>query len=119
MELFGRIATSKGNKIKLNEEYPVIKDLLHHIPSDKLFLFKTFVRTIENRINKIRHLNDKEDYVSIVEKNHLSEKEIEKSINRLIEIGLSAKEISNIIEKDMGIKISSLPESLKNKISYE
>ena len=118
VDMFGRIATSKGNKLKFNDEYPLIKELSRFIPSDKTYLFRTFLRSVETRINKIRHLNDKEDFISLADSHLLSKKDLEKSIDKLIDSGMSSKDIFKFLEKDLGLNLSSLPQSIKDKIQY-
>ena len=116
LDLLDRVASSKGNVVRINEEYPIYKELLTHMPKDKQHLLKNLIRSIETRINKIRHIHEKQDFVALVDKGEISQTDTLLTIDKLIKIGLSKTELVSIVEQDLGLRFESLPGEVKDKI---
>lgn len=114
MELFSRVAGSKGNRITINREYPLVKEILQGLSKDKASLLNTLLYSIQTRINKLRQVHEDSEFVSLVESKELSQKDLTEAIKKLVSLGMNPDDVLNIIAKDMGIKLESLPEEIKN-----
>ena len=118
-DLFNRVGSNKGMKLKFNIDYPLMSELTQAVPKGQRHLLRAFLTTVETRINKVKSVHDDVDFVKLVESNSLNEEELAKSVDKLLSIGLDEKMVLGMVEKDMGIRKSSLPESIKQKLGIQ
>ena len=108
-QLFERKASTKGIRLELNPNFPLIKSLIGELNKEQLSKLNLVLRMINTRINDIRESHEEKDFVGIEEKDGLSLKDLIICINELKESGLSSELIKNDIIPNLGFIVSTLP----------
>lgn len=111
-EIFKKIPTSKGMKLEIDNEYPVLKALTDTLTETQNKSLKIIFRMIMTTVNKIKKVHSEDNFTSVTEKDGLSETDIENAVRMLLANGISKRNILDEIIPAMGINTSSLPQSI-------
>lgn len=109
VNLLNKVPTSKGVKLELNSEYPLLKIFSDSLDRDQNQILRIIMNSINVTINHIRHVHEESYILGVEEKDGISETSIIKAINDLKELGMSRSEIIQIVIEGQGFKSSDLP----------
>jgi hypothetical protein len=105
-ELFYKTATNKGVLLKINDEFPLLKSLKSSLNNKQKAELNFILKMSSNLINKVRQV-DNVEITGNAEKDGISIDEIVKSINELLNLGLSKEQIKKDILPNLGIKVNA------------
>ena len=105
-ELFYKTATNKGVLLKINEDFPLLKSLKTSINNKQKAELNFILKMSSNLINKVRQV-DNIEITGNAEKDGISIDEIVKSINELLNLGMSKEQIKKDVLPNLGIKINA------------
>ena len=71
------------------------------------------LKTINNEINKIKHVHDEKEMIGIEEKDGVNTKDVTEVIKKLIETGMNRQEIFDSFLNGMGFKTNNLPDEIE------
>ena len=117
--LFEKKTSSKGVQLKLNLEFPILRELKSSLNKNQSSSLNILVKMIDVRINKIRQVHDENIFTGNIEEDVISEDDIIVGIDFLKKIGYSEVEINETIIKQLGFSFDSLPPKIKKLISNE
>lgn len=106
VELFYKEATNKGVLLRINDEFPLLKSLKSTLNSKQKAELNFILKMSSNLINKVRQV-DNIQITGNAEKDGISIDEIVKSINELLNLGMSKEQIKKDILPKLGIKINA------------
>ena len=112
--LFKKIPTSKGMRLEVNKDFPLLQSLINDTPPSQKVNLKLFVRMINTVINRIRQSHVDDDFVNIKTEDSLNPSELCSFIKSLHSNGMSSKFIKNNVIPDLGIKPDTLPIDIQN-----
>lgn len=110
-ELFYKTATNKGVLLRINDEFPLLKSLKNSLNGKQKAELNFILKMSSNLINKVRQV-DNVEITGNAEKDGISIDEIVKSINELLNLGLSKEQIKKDILPNLGIKVNAHEEIL-------
>lgn len=105
-ELFYKTATNKGVLLRINDEFPLLKSLKSSLSNKQKAELNFILKMSSNLINKVRQV-DNVEITGNAEKDGISIDEIVKSINELLNLGMSKEQIKKDILPNLGIKINA------------
>lgn len=105
-ELFYKTATNKGVLLRINDEFPLLKSLKSSLNNKQKAELNFILKMSSNLINKVRQV-DNVEITGNAEKDGISIDEIVKSINELLNLGMSKEQIKKDILPNLGIKINA------------
>lgn len=105
-ELFYKTATNKGVLLRINDEFPLLKSLKSSLNNKQKAELNFILKMSSNLINKVRQV-DNVEITGNAEKDGISIDEIVKSINELLNLGMSKDQIKKDILPNLGIKINA------------
>jgi hypothetical protein len=111
-ELFYKTATNKGVLLRINDEFPLLKSLKSSLNNKQKAELNFILKMSSNLINKVRQV-DNIEITGNEEKDGISIDDIVKSINQLLNLGMSKEQIKKDILPSLGIK-SNIPEIIYN-----
>lgn len=109
-ELFYKTATNKGVLLRINDEFPLLKSLKSSLNNKQKAELNFILKMSSNLINKVRQV-DNVEITGNAEKDGISIDEIVKSINELLNLGMSKEQIKKDILPNLGIK-ANVPEEI-------
>ena len=109
-ELFYKTATNKGVLLRINDEFPLLKSLKNTLNIKQKAELNFILKMSSTLINKVRQV-DNVEITGNAEKDGISIDEIVKSINELLNLGLSKEQIKKDILPNLGIK-TNIPEEI-------
>ncbi len=105
-ELFYKTATNKGVLLRINDEFPLLKSLKSSLNNKQKAELNFILKMSSNLINKVRQV-DNVEITGNAEKDGISIDEIVKSINELLNLGMSKEQIKKDILPNLGIEINA------------
>jgi intein/homing endonuclease len=102
-ELFYKTATNKGVLLRINDEFPLLKSLKSSLNNKQKAELNFILKMSSNLINKVRQV-DNVEITGNAEKDGISIDEIVKSINELLNLGISKEQIKKDILPNIGLK---------------
>lgn len=114
-ELFYKTATNKGVLLRINDEFPLLKSLKSSLNNKQKAELNFILKMSSNLINKVRQV-DNVEITGDVEKDGISIGEIVKSINKLLNLGLSKGQIKKDILPNLGFK-NNIPEEITSLLN--
>lgn len=114
-ELFYKTATNKGVLLRINDEFPLLKSLKSSLSNKQKAELNFILKMSSNLINKVRQV-DNVEITGNAEKDGISIDEIVKSINELLNLGMSKEQIKKDILPNLGIK-NNMPEEISNLLN--
>ncbi|MEN5087989.1 ATP-binding protein [Sphingobacterium faecium] len=114
--LFQRKATNKGALVEINEEFPLVENLLASISTKDQSNLRMLIRMINTQINKIRQVHEDVDFEKIEINSSSEEQNLLDTVNHLISSGVPKDVIKDSIIPNMGIKATTIPKSILNLI---
>lgn len=112
MDLFERKATSKGALVEINEEFPLVENLLASMNGKQQSNLRILLRMINTQINKIRRVHEDVDYEKVEVNFSTESQDLYGILSQLVSSGISKDVIRNAILPNMGIKVNTLPEPI-------
>lgn len=112
--LFKKFPTSKGMRLEVNKDFPLLKSLKNDIPPSQKANLNLFFRMINTVINRIRQSHEDDDFVNIKTEDSITPSELCSFIKSLRSNGMSSKFIKNNVMPDLGIKPDTLPIDIQN-----
>lgn len=114
-ELFYKTATNKGVLLRINDEFPLLKSLKSSLNSKQKAELNFILKMSSNLINKVRQV-DNVEITGNIEKDGISIDEIIKSINELLNLGMSKEQIKKDILSNLGFK-NNIPEEITSLLN--
>lgn len=105
-ELFYKTATNKGVLLRINDEFSLLKSLKSSLNDKQKAELNFILKMSSNLINKVRQVDNVEITGNAV-KDGISIDEIVKSINELLNLGMSKDQIKKDILPNLGIKVNA------------
>jgi hypothetical protein len=102
-ELFYKEATNKGVLLRINDEFPLLKSLKSTLNSKQKAELNFILKMSSNLINKVRQV-DNVEITGNEDKDDISLDDIVKSINQLLNLGMSKEQIKKDILPNLGFK---------------
>jgi hypothetical protein len=112
-ELLHKVHSTKGLKVEINFNFPILKILTDELSASQLSKLKMFIKTINTTINKIKHVHDEKEMIGIQEKDGVELKDIIEVIIKLKNTGMNRQEICDTFLNGMGFKTNNLPEEIE------
>jgi hypothetical protein len=112
-ELLQKFHSTKGLKVEINLNFPIIKILKEELNNSQFSKLKMFIKIINTTINKIKHVHDEKEIFGIQEKDDLDIKDIIEVIIKLKQIGMTKQEICVTFLNGMGFMTNNLPEEIE------
>jgi hypothetical protein len=113
MNLLNKFHSTKGLKVEINLNFPILKLLTEELSESQLSKLKMFIKTINTTINKIKHVHDEKEMIGIQEKDGVDIKDIIEVIKKLKETGMNRQEIYDTFLNGMGFITNNLPEEIE------
>jgi hypothetical protein len=110
-------ATSRGAQMRVNTEFPLVRELSESLNSDQKTILKTVLRMVNTEINKIRRVHEDTVFTNEVDDNELSTKEIVKIVQKLLAAGLDSGSIKKYCIRELGYQPDSLPAEVTHLIN--
>lgn len=114
--LFAREHTNKGLVLKVNNDFPLLSQVMKQLDSDHQIKLKAVMQIVNNSINKIRHANEEITFNGSQEEGSLTVENLQSIIISLIEGGVSVEQIRESIIPGLGYNYETIPEGLKKKL---
>lgn len=114
--LFKKIPTTNGMILRIDEEFPLVKEFTHSLNEEQRQQLRIIFRIITTTIDRIKKVYVEDNYSALVENGGIQEGEINKALKILLEQGISKENILNEIIPSLGINSQSLPASILSLI---
>ncbi len=114
-ELFYKTATNKGILLRINDEFPLLKSLKSSLNNKQKAELNFILKMSSNLINKVRQV-DNVEITGNAEKDGISIDDIVKSINQLLNLGMSKEQIKKDILPNLGFK-NNIPEEITSLLN--
>ena len=112
IQLFERSYSNKGSILEVNENFPLVKNLVESLDKKQKIQLNLLLRMINTRINNIRHVHEEKEFLGLEEKDGLSVDDLENSILELLANGVSNEIIKEDIIPNLGFKLNTLPKEV-------
>lgn len=107
--LFSKIHSNKGPLLELNQNFPILKELISSVNKTQHSQLLLLIRMISTSVNKMR--NTHED-IPLYRCKEAKDTDLIKMIENLIEQGFSKSFIKENVINELGIDLATLPEDL-------
>jgi len=114
-QLFNKEATSKGVLMNYNEDFPLLKSLKNSLNSKQKAELNFILKMSSNLVNKVRQV-DNVEITGNAEKDGISIDDIVKSINQLLNLGMSKEQIKKDILPNLGFK-NNIPDEITSLLN--
>jgi hypothetical protein len=111
IQLFYKIATSKGILLAVNNEFPLLKNLKKSLNKEQLADLNFILKLSSSLINTVRQV-DNIELSGDMDKDGISIEEIIKSITKLMSLGFSKEQVKKDFISGLGFKLNNLPDEL-------
>lgn len=113
INLLNKFHSTKGLKVEVNLNFPLLKVLTDELNQSQMSKLNMVLKTINNEINKIKHVHDEKEMIGIEEKDGVNTKDITEVIKKLIKAGMNRQEICESFLNGMGFKTNTLPDEIE------
>lgn len=115
--LFVRIASNRGMILKINDDFPILKNLMSQLSFDQKKVFSLVFKLVETTLNKARQVHEDVGMNQILEDQELDLKTILDAIGELKRHGISSKDIKDNFLSSLGVKSDSIPDQIIKALS--
>lgn len=115
--LFVRFPSDKGMLLKVNQEFPLLKDLKKQLSDKQAKTLALILRMIDTTLNKIRQVHEDKDINRIIDDGQLDLIHILDAISALRKNGMTSKDIQENFLVSLGVKRDSIPEEIIQALS--
>jgi len=112
-QLFERSYSNKGSILEVNNNFPLLKNLQESLSEKQNSSLNLILRMINTRVNNIRHVHEEKEFIGIEDKDGIDLTSLIKTVEELINSGISKIMIKDEILPHLGFKMSSLPEEVR------
>jgi hypothetical protein len=112
-ELLNKFYSTKGLKVEINLDFPLLKILTEELNPSQFSKLKMVLKTINNEINKIKHVHEEKEMIGIVEKDGVDLNEVIAVIEKLIKSGMNRQKICDSFLNGMGFRTNNLPDEIE------
>ncbi|MFA8434139.1 MAG: ATP-binding protein [Marinifilaceae bacterium] len=113
LQLFERSNSNKGAILELNPNFPLITSLQEGLSKKQNSQLNMLFRMVNTRINEIRRVHEEKEFIGIEKEDGVGQQEIVYTIKQLLDVGLSKESIKKDILPNLGFKLSTLPDEIK------
>ncbi len=113
MNLLNKFHSTKGLKVEINLNFPILKVLTDELNLSQLSKLKMVLKTINNEINKIKHVHDEREMIGVTEKDGVDITDVIEVIKKLIKTGMNRQEICDSFLNGMGFMTNNLPDDIE------
>jgi hypothetical protein len=110
--LFVRFPSDKGMLLKVNEEFPLLKDLKKKLSDEQTRTLAMILKMIDTTLNKIRQVHEDKDINKIIDDGQFDIKHILDAISVLRKNGISSSDIQENFLVSLGLRRDSIPEEI-------
>lgn len=113
--LFEKIPSSKGMKVEINKDYPLLKNIEEELTGKSKSNLRALIKMINTQIDKIKDIHEEKPFLST--NNEFNEKDLLNIIGTLKEVGYTGKTIKNDVLPGLGYKINTFSEVILKELS--
>ena len=113
IDLLNKFHSTKGLKVEINLNFPILKVLTDELNPSQFSKLKMVLKTINNEINKIKHVHDEKEMIGVLEKDGVDTQDVIEVIKKLIKTGMNRQEICDSFLSGMGFMTNNLPDEIE------